>query len=389
MINTILLRYGEIHLKGTNRPFFERLLVQNIKAALQGYGCNVFRGDGRFYVNGFRPEQQEEVAERVKNVFGLYSISPAVECEKELETIEKTLVDLLKENEKTTGSFKVRAKRSDKHYPLASLEICREVGGYLLTQFPELTVDVHHPDFFVDVEIREQAYVYIESIPAVGGMPVGSNGRAMLLLSGGIDSPVAGYSIAKRGVELEAVYFHSFPYTSERAKMKVIDLATIMSRYCGPIKLHVVNFTPIQTALYEKCKEEQITVLMRRMMMRVAEGLAQRQKALALVTGESLGQVASQTIQSLNATNAVVSMPVFRPLIGFDKVDIIAKAREIGTYDTSILPYEDCCTVFVPKHPVTKPRIRDMEHSEKLLDYAPMVQEAIETAEEITVTPAM
>ena len=387
MVNTILLRYGEIHLKGMNRPYFEKLLVKRMKEAVAGIPCRIYRGDGRFYVDGFPLEQREELEERLRRVFGLHSLSPAVCCDKALETVEETVKALLEQldlAEKRT--FKVRAKRSDKRYPLTSPELCSEIGGFILDHFPTLQVDVHQPDFQVSVEIREQAYVYVEEIPAVGGMPVGSNGKAMLLLSGGIDSPVAGYMIAKRGVEMECVYFHSFPYTSDRAKKKVVDLATLLTRYCGTIKLHVVNFPELQTALYQNCPEEHLTILMRRMMMRIAEGIAKREGALALVTGESLGQVASQTIHSLGITNAVVSLPVFRPLIGFDKLEIMDRAREIGTYETSILPYEDCCTVFVPKHPVTKPRERDIVHSEKMLEYQPMLEQAVDTAEELLIT---
>jgi thiamine biosynthesis protein ThiI len=385
LINTILLRYGEIHLKGDNRPYFDRMLMLRIQESLAGTPCKVYRGEGRFFVNGFEEKDADSVIDRLKKVFGLHSLSPAVECGKDLDEIERAALGLIEPLAAKHKTFKVRARRSDKHFPMNSMEICREMGGRILQAFPDLKVDVHRPDFYVDVEIREHAYVYAQSIRAAGGMPVGSNGKATLLLSGGIDSPVAGYLVAKRGVSINCVYFHSFPYTSERAKKKVVDLAEILSRYCGKMKLYVVNFTELQTKLYERCPQNQITILMRRMMMRIAEGIANKTGALGLVSGESIGQVASQTLQSMAVTGAVVKMPVYRPLVGMDKLEIIEKAQEIGTYETSILPYEDCCTVFVPKHPVTKPKERDMLVSEALLDYAPMVEQAIETAEMIEI----
>jgi thiamine biosynthesis protein ThiI len=284
-------------------------------------------------------------------------------------------------------TFKMEAKRSDKGYPMTSPEICIEMGAYLLHRFPEMKVDVHNPSVRIMVEVRNKSYVYSEVIPGPGGMPVGCNGKAMLLLSGGIDSPVAGYMISKRGVTIDAVYFHAPPYTSERAKQKVVDLAKLISRYTGPIKLHVVNFTEIQLYIYEKCPHEELTIIMRRYMMRIAQKIAEDTGCLGLITGESIGQVASQTMQSLAATNEVCTMPVYRPVIAFDKQDIVDIAEKINTYETSILPFEDCCTIFVAKHPVTKPNLKVIRHSERCLEekIEEMVATALETKETIFV----
>jgi len=380
----LLIRYGEIFLKGLNRPHFENLLLRRLREALQGFaGMEIKKGEGRFYARGYAPEDERAAIARIREVFGLHSVCPAVRTDKGLPNVVNTCVALLKEtlpNDKP-ATFKVEARRSDKAYPLNSLEIAREAGACILSQIEGLSVDVRHPEHTVYIEIREDAYCYTEVIPCAGGMPVGSNGRAMLLLSGGIDSPVAGYMIAKRGVEIEAVHFHSFPYTGEKARQKVLDLARILSRYAGPVKLHIVHFTDIQTEIYQKCPEEEITIIMRRFMMRIAERLAVKDKALALVTGESIGQVASQTMQSLYVTDSAVAMPVFRPCIGMDKSEIMETAGRIGTYETSILPYEDCCTVFVAKHPVTKPRLRDIENSEKALNAEGLIAAALEKTE--------
>ena len=382
---TIMIRYGEIHLKGQNRPFFARKLMKNIQTALQDIRCTIIKGQGRYLVRDFDEEQAEEIIGRIQKVFGVHSLCIAQELEKDLDAIAQTAIDLLTPMEGCIKTFKVRSRRADKNFPIKSMELSAILGERILEALPWIKVDVVNPDKIVDIEIRERAYVYCGSIPGAGGMPVGTSGKAALLLSGGIDSPVAGYMMAKRGVELMCVYFHSFPYTSERAKQKVVDLATVVSAYAGQIPLYVVNFTPLQNAIYELGAEEQITLLMRRMMMRVAEGIANKAGAKALVTGESLGQVASQTMESLSCTNAVVKMPVFRPLIGFDKIEIMEKAREIGTYNISILPYQDCCTVFVPKHPLTKPKTIFLEKSEARWPYEPMVQEAIDTAELILI----
>ena len=386
MEKVILLRYGEIYLKGRNRPFFEKVLLQNIKKALQGFpDITVIRAQGRFYVENYTEEAA--VIQALTRVFGLVSISPACKFGKNFEEIvevSKGMVeDLLTDQQKEKVTFKVESRRSDKLFPMDSMEVNKELGGRLLDAFPTLAVDVHQPDFTVYVEVREFCYIYSKMIPCAGGMPVGANGKAALLLSGGIDSPVAGWMIAKRGVTLTAVHFHSFPYTSDRSKEKVIDLARILTRFCGPIRLHVVPFTRIQQELYEKCPDEQLTVLMRRFMMKIAEKVAVKEGAAALVTGESIGQVASQTLESLVVTNDAVSMPVFQPLIGFDKIDIMNTAEKIGTYETSILPYEDCCTVFTPKHPVTKPRLEKIIRSEQLVNGEELIQEALDNIEVI------
>ncbi len=386
MERVILVRYGEIHLKGLNRPFFERKLLEQMKKSLIGLEkCKVVKAQGRFFVKGYKDDDEDDIINRLIKVFGVHSVSPALEMEKDVEIIQKLAVEMLSDNSMDQGTFKVDTRRSDKTFPLNSMELSRNIGGYILEKMPGLSVDVHHPDWRVNVEIREMAYVYVRTIPGAGGMPIGTNGRAVLLLSGGIDSPVAGWMIAKRGVQLEAVHFHSFPYTSERAKEKVIDLCKLLSNYCGSILLHVVPFTEIQQTLFEKCPDSQLTILMRRFMMRIAEAIAVKRKGKALVTGESIGQVASQTMESLAATDNVVSLPVFRPVIGFDKSEIIEIAQKIGTYETSILPYEDCCTVFVPKHPVTHPSLEKIEQSETVLNIEKMVQDAVERTEAIMI----
>jgi len=384
MERVMLVRYGEIHLKGLNRPFFERKLIEQIKNALKDLeNCKITKAQGRIFIKGYKDE--EEVIQRTIRVFGVHSVSPAFELPKDLNQIQEAAVALLVENNMVQGTFKVDSRRSDKTFPMESMEISRTVGGYLLGRFPGLSVDVHSPSWRVNIEIREMAYVYVSSIPAAGGMPIGTNGKAFLMLSGGIDSPVAGWMIAKRGVELEAVHFHSFPYTSERAKEKVIDLCKQLATYCGKIPLHIVHFTDIQQEIYEKCPDSQITVLMRRFMMRISERIACQRGGKALITGESIGQVASQTLESLMATDNAVELPVFRPLIGFDKLEIMNKAKEIGTYETSILPYEDCCTVFVPKHPVTHPRLDKILESEKALDIEGLINDALSRTEMIVI----
>ena len=306
-----------------------------------------------------------------RRVFGIHSVSPAKEMEKDVEIVYAAALEELKrimqDRDLTEATFKIEAKRSDKRFPMKSMEIAADCGGYILDRVPGLSVDVRNPDIKDFVEMRESAYVYSESLPGQGGMPIGSNGRATLLLSGGIDSPVAGYMIAKRGVTLDAVHYESFPYTSERAREKVIELTRLLTQYTGPIMLHIVHFTDIQMAIHEHCPEEQLTLIMRRYMMRIAEMIARKGESGALITGESLGQVASQTMESLNVTNSVVTLPVFRPLIGMDKTEIIERAEQIGTYETSILPYEDCCTVFVPKHPTTRPKLDKIRKGEEAL----------------------
>ena len=328
----------------------------------------------------------------MSKIFGIYSVSPAMEMEKDLEIIFQAAADMacrkLKSLGKETATFKVESKRADKRFPMNSMTLSAEAGGYILEHVPGLSVDVHHPDFTVYIEVRESAFVYTDIVMGSGGMPVGTSGKGMLLLSGGIDSPVAGYMMAKRGIALEAVHYHSFPYTSERAKQKVIELAQELSAYTGPIKIHMVHFTDIQMSIYEKCPEEQLTLIMRVFMMRIAEKIAKDRNCGALITGESLGQVASQTLASLTVTNSVIDLPVFRPLIGMDKLEIMDIAKRIDTYETSILPYEDCCTVFVPKHPVTHPKLEKILKSVKLLDSEALIADALAKTEVITVTPA-
>lgn len=382
MENVLLVRYGEVHLKGLNRPYFERKLIERIKLALSGLNATVKREQGRIYAFGIGENDNEKAIDMLTRVFGIHSLSPSYGVEKDWDTICRTALEVVKQ-EAAGGkrTFKVFARRSDKQFFMNSQSICRELGGYILDNMPELSVDIHNPEICLSVEIRDMAYIYTKEIPCAGGMPTGTAGRGALLLSGGIDSPVAGYMLAKRGLELSAVHFYSYPYTSERARDKVVELARILAAHTGTIKLHLVPFTEIQLAIYDNCPPKETTVLMRRLMMRIAEIIARQDGALALITGESLGQVASQTLESLCATNDAVSLPVFRPLIGFDKEDITNVARKIGTFETSIQPYEDCCTVFVPQHPVTKPRLADIRKSEALVDFSEMIERALKDTE--------
>lgn len=367
-----LIKYAEIAIKGKNRHLFENALVKQIRYALKKVDgeFTVSKEMGRIYVFCDTDYDYDEVVEALKKVFGIVGICPVVIIDKcgieELcEHVVKYVADVHPDSKQT---FKVNSRRTDKGYPMESMDINRKLGEVILNAYPDMKVDVHNPDILLSVEIRAKIYIYSKVIPGPGGMPVGTNGKAMLLLSGGIDSPVAGYMIAKRGVKIDAVYFHAPPYTSERAKQKVIDLAKIVSRYCGPIYLHVVNFTDIQLYIYDQCPHEELTIIMRRYMMRIAEHFAKETDCLGLITGESIGQVASQTMQSLAATDEVCSMPVYRPVIGFDKQEIVEVAQKIDTFETSILPYEDCCTVFVAKHPVTKPNLNVIKKSEKKLE---------------------
>ena len=370
--SALVVKYAEIHLKGLNRPFFERKLVEKIEETLSDARPRVVREQGRIFVYELPEEHLEEYAARLQKVFGIHSVSVAACGEKTWEEPK---------------TFKVFARRADKRFPMTSEMICRELGGELLQAYPNLKVDVHHPEIPLTVEIRQdKAFLYTGEIPCAGGMPVGTNGKAMLLISGGIDSPVAGYMIAKRGVALSAIHFYSYPYTSERARDKVVELAKIVSQYAGAFDLYLVPFTDIQTTIYDKCPSSETTVLMRRLMMKIAERTARSCGCLALITGESIGQVASQTIESLAVTNDAVDMPVFRPLIGFDKEEIIERAKKIGTFETSILPYEDCCTVFVPQHPVTRPQVQKLRESEALVDFEPMIEAAIRNTEVIRIS---
>ena len=381
MREILLVRYGEVFLKGQNRPFFMKKLTDHIKAAVADQGGRVWLREGRIYVSDF--SDLDECARRVSRVFGVHSVSPAVEMAKDdfgaiCEQAAKMMRPL-------SGTFKVMARRSDKRYPLDSPAIMREAGGVILSRAPHLTVDVNRPDHVMTIEIRDNAYLSVTRVMGVGGMPMGTNGKACLLLSGGIDSPVAGFMIAKRGVELCCVHYHSFPYTSERAKEKVLELARLLSEYCGKLRVLVVPFTEIQLQIHEKCPENFTTLIMRRFMMRIAERLAEREGAQALITGESIGQVASQTMEALTCTDEVVGMPVFRPLVGMDKSEIIARAEEIGTFETSSLPYEDCCTIFTPKHPATHPRRELARRAEAVLDAEALIAAAIEGTEAIEV----
>ena len=392
MKKIILVRYGEIILKGLNRPVFEDKLVKNIKRALFSLGkINVEKSQARIYIEpadeaGF---DYNSAINRLTKVFGIVSASPAWKVNADFNEIKKCALEIAGDivGKSRSDTFKVETKRGNKAFFMKSPEINAELGGYIFENMPFLRVDVHNPSFVLYVEVREFAYIYSEIIPAYGGLPAGTNGKAALLLSGGIDSPVAGWMMAKRGVKLEAVHFYSYPYTSERSRDKVIELARILSAYCGRLILHIVPFTEIQLEILSKCPRDQATIIMRRIMMRIAERIARSSGAMALVTGESMGQVASQTMQSLAVTDAAASMPVFRPLIGMDKNEVIEIARKIGTFDTSILPYEDCCTVFTAKHPVTKPHPGKIEMSESKLDLESLLANAINNIETLKINP--
>lgn len=387
-----LIKYAEIGVKGKNRYLFEDALIQQMKYALKPVGeFSIRKESGRIFVDALEEYDYDEAVDALSRVFGISGICPIiVEEENAFDHIQKVVCDYVEERyDDRRFTFKVNVRRADKRYPMKSMEVAALLGEKLLDRFSAegMSVNVHQPDVYITVEIRDKVYIYSDEIPGPGGMPVGTGGRAMLLLSGGIDSPVAGYMISKRGVRLEATYFHAPPYTSERAKQKVVDLAKLVARYTGPITLHVVNFTDIQMAIYEKCPHDELTIIMRRYMMKIAEHFARQSGCLALVTGESIGQVASQTMQSLYVTNEVCEMPVFRPCIGMDKQDIVSVSEKIGTYETSILPYEDCCTIFVAKHPVTKPRLDVIKKSEKNLEDCidALMQTAIETEEVIKI----
>lgn len=389
--HTFLLKYGEIGIKGKNRYLFEDALVRQIRFALKDVDgqFDVHKSQARIYVDCEGDYDYEDTVEHLKRVFGIVGICPVVRMEDQgFEKLKEDVVSYMDEMYPDKNlTFKVEARRARKTYPKTSMEINCDLGEVILEAFPETKVDVHHPDVMLNVEIRNEVYVYSQIIPGAGGMPVGTNGKAMLLLSGGIDSPVAGYMISKRGVGIEATYFHAPPYTSERAKQKVVDLARIVSRYSGSVKLHVVNFTDIQLYIYDQCPHDELTIIMRRYMMRIAEHFAKKDGCLGLITGESIGQVASQTMKSLAATNDVCTVPVYRPVIGFDKQEIVDIAEKIGTYETSIQPFEDCCTIFVAKHPVTKPNVDVIRRSEEKLaeKIEQLVREAIDTVEVIEV----
>ena len=391
MYKAFLIKYGEIGVKGKNRYLFEDALVRQIRYALKEVDgeFNVTKENGRIYATAVSDFDYDEAVAALKRVFGIIGICPVVQIEDNgFDDLAKHVVEYFDATYPDKNiTFKVNARRARKNYPMDSMEINMELGGKLLDAFPELKVDVHKPEVLLQVEIRNKINIYSVEIPGPGGMPIGTAGKAMLLLSGGIDSPVAGYMIAKRGVQIEATYFHAPPYTSDRAKQKVVDLAKLVSRYSGPMVLNVVNFTDIQLAIYEKCPHDELTIIMRRYMMRIAEELGKKSGCLGLITGESIGQVASQTMQSLYCTNEVCEMPVFRPVIGFDKQEIIDLSEKIGTYETSIQPFEDCCTIFVAKHPVTKPNLNIIKNDEKHLDdcIEEMLKTAIDTVERIEI----
>ena len=384
MKEIILLKYGEIALKGLNKNSFESIMIKNIKYRLKKVGkFSVTRAQSTVYVE---PDEEmndlSEAVEVLKKIFGIASICRVCVCEKDFSDICTQSVEYLENVLPYARTFKVTAKRADKSFPMKSPEICNELGGVLLEKFPNLKVDVKNPEITVTVEIRDtNAYVHAENIKGAGGLPVGSSGNALLLLSGGIDSPVAGYMMAKRGIHISAIHYVSPPYTSERARLKVEQLCDKMTGYCGNIAFFCVPFTEIQEAIKNNCPEEYFTVIMRRIMMEIAQRIAGQDDCLALITGESVGQVASQTLSAIACTDAVCRMPVFRPLIGMDKTEIVEISRKIDTFDISTLPYEDCCTVFTPKHPKVRPALSDVESAQNQFDFEPLIQKAVEDTE--------
>ena len=380
MKELILAKYGEIALKGLNRNTFEDILMKNIRRRLRSVGAFQYsRAQSTIYIP---PKEEdidlEEAMDRLKTIFGIAALSRACICEKDFADISKIAPEYLEDTLSCARTFKVEAKRSDKAFPMKSPELCAELGGVLLDAFPHLKVDVKHPDVVVMVEIRDtNAYVHGASIKGAGGLPVGSSGKALLLLSGGIDSPVAGYRMARRGVHIAAIHYVSPPYTSERAQLKVETLCQKLTPYCGSIGFFCVPFTKLQEAIKKNCPEEYFTIIMRRLMMEIAQRIAKQDGCLALITGESVGQVASQTMQALACTDAVATIPVFRPLIGMDKTEIVETARKIDTFETSTLPYEDCCTVFTPRHPKVRPNLEDVERAQNRFDFEPLLEEAV------------
>ncbi len=389
--NIFIVRCGEVALKGLNKPYFERMLVERIKKMLKKYdGAEVKRHEGLIFVRTDKSFPKGEIIGQISKVFGVASISPAVEVETDIDKIGEAAVKVMLEliEEKGVQTFKVEAKRADKTFPIQSPEIGRIIGAKILIGCKVLKVDVHNPEclLFVDVR-RDKSYIYEQKISGFGGLPLGTNGKGMILLSGGIDSPVAAWMMAKRGMMIEAVHFHSYPYTSERAQEKVEELASIVATYCGRFKMHVINLLPIQEEIVQHCPEEETTILVRRFMMRIAERVAEEKGCTMLITGENLGQVASQTAEAIVVTDASVKMPVMRPLIAMDKVDIMAKAQEIGTFETSIQPYEDCCTVFLPKHPTTKPKLEKILESESRIDVETLIETAVASKETVNIFP--
>lgn len=384
MKKVLLLKFGELFLKGKNRREFIKLLKHNIVKKLSGFDFQLSETQGRLVISDYLESFEDEIVSKLQAVFGLIGVASAVEIDTSLEGIENEIKNIDLSGVKT---FKVEVKRADKTFDMTSMELERHLGGVVLNQFPNLKVDLYNPELvlFVELRVNKKTYIYKSLLPCAGGLPLGSAGKALLLLSGGIDSPVAGYLMSKRGLRLEAVHFHSYPYTSVQAKEKVVELANLISKYCGEIKLHVVSFTEIQEQIHKNCDEEYMITIMRRIMMRIAERICHENGLGAIVTGESLGQVASQTMQSMTVTNSVVSLPVFRPVIAYDKEEIMGVAKNIGTYETSILPYEDCCTVFLPKNPVIRPTIKRAEYLEKNLDIENLINEALANEEIIEI----
>ena len=387
MDKVLSVSLGEIALKGLNRKYFENQLISQMKKVIKDIGYNkIYKEQGKIYI-----EAEEihfpQMINRLKKVFGLVYISPCIRVEKDMDEVAKASIEIMKDrvNRGDVSTFKVETNRADKKFPIKSPEISRQMGGVILTNFNDLKVDVHNPDVYLYIDIKQNCYIYIDKIKGYGGLPIGTNGKGLLLLSGGIDSPVAGFLMAKRGVEISCIHYHSYPFTSERAEDKVKSLAQILSKYTGKITMYSINVLDIQKAINEKCPEDEMTILSRRFMMRIAEKIAIRNGMDALITGESLGQVASQTINGISVTNAAVNLPILRPLIGLDKVEIIDIAKDIETFETSILPFEDCCTVFLPKHPVTRPKLQDIEVSESALNIEELVDNAVERMEVYTI----
>jgi len=382
-MRVIVLRYSEIHLKGANRSYFENMLFSNIKTALTGYEYTLEKSTTRYLIRAFNEDKTNELVDKLKNVFGLHSLSLASEVNSNIDEITQAALSYTKSD----GSFKVVTNRADKTFPIRSMDLSAEIGGRILNDCSYLTVDVKNPDWNINIDIREngKTLIYRDVIKCVNGMPVGTGGKGILLLSGGIDSPVAGYMMAKRGMSIRALHFHSYPYTSQLAKDKVLQLAALLKKYSVHMTVDIVSVTKIQTEIHKKCPEEFMITILRRFMMRIAENVAKEKGIGAIITGESLGQVASQTLESIISTNSVVTLPMFRPLIGFDKDEIIEIAKRIGTFETSILPYEDCCTVFLPKNPVTRPKLKIVEKVESVLDVDELIAEALQNVETVEI----
>lgn len=385
------MRCGEVALKGMNKPYFERVLLERVRNAIACWDNDSHWNGGLMLVRIGGDVPVDDAVRKLSKVFGVATVSPAISVEKDMDAIGEAAAAFVRDlkREEDIRTFKVKAKRADKSFPVQSPEIGAMVGGSILSGVPDIRVDVHEPDLklFVDVR-REAAYIYRDKIKGFGGLPLGTNGKGLILMSGGIDSPVAAFMMAKRGMRIEAIHFHSYPYTSKRAQRKVEDLCRVLAGYMGTITMHVINLLPIQEEIVKNCPEDETTILVRRFMMRIAEEVAKKTKNMMLITGEDLGQVASQTAEALVVTDSVVDMPVMRPLIAMDKVDIMDKAKEIGTYDLSIQPYEDCCTVFLPKHPVTKPKLDRIQKSESALDVEGLVKAAVDSDEIVEIKPS-